>query len=66
MQNCGTQTVGARGILPGNGRRRLVVKGRVPEHLPEDLAAENARLRLEKPQAAGRQCVVEGCLSFFA
>lgn len=26
MQNCGIQTGGARDILPGNGRRRLVVK----------------------------------------
>lgn len=41
-------------------------EGRVPEHLPEDLAAENARLHREKPQATGHQWVVESCLGFFA
>ena len=30
-------------------------EGRVPEHQPEDLAAENARLLLEKPQITGHQ-----------
>ncbi|MDK4290847.1 transposase [Corynebacterium pseudodiphtheriticum] len=53
------------GTRQDNGRRRLVVKDE-SLNLPEDLAAENARLRREKPQATRHKRVVESCLGFFA
>lgn len=50
MQDRGAQSWVFRGIRRGNGRKPARGEGGVTERLPEDLAAENARLRRENHQ----------------
>lgn len=40
--------------------------GRVPEHLPEDLAAENARLRREAQELRDINELLKAASAFFA